>query len=94
MDQNYNKVKIKDYYRYNTALLSQAQIKYLLHNQPMAIGIDGSQSSFSSYKSGIYDDEAGCGTSVNHGVLMIGYGTEGGVDYWILKNSWGTGWGE
>jgi len=50
--------------------------------------------SFSSYSGGIYQD-AGCnGQAINHATLLIGYGVDNGVNYWLLKNSWGTAWGE
>lgn len=35
-----------------------------------------------------------CGTKVDHAVALIGYDSEGGKDYWIVRNSWGDGWGE
>jgi len=49
--------------------------------------------SFYSYKSGVYIG-FNCRTSVNHAVVIVGYGTSGGIPYWIMRNSWGTDWGD
>jgi C1A family cysteine protease len=45
------------------------------------------------YRSGILDDSS-CPTQIDHAVAMVGYGNEGGKDYWIVRNSWGSGWGD
>lgn len=45
------------------------------------------------YRSGILDT-TDCPTQIDHAVAMVGYGTEGGKDYWIVRNSWGPSWGE
>ena len=60
---------------------------------PVSVGIDASHSSFFFYKSGVYDDPS-CTGNVNHGVLVVGYGTLDGKDYWLVKNSWGLNFGD
>lgn len=61
---------------------------------PVTTGIDASNWSFQLYTSGIYD-EPGCSSGyLDHGVVIVGYGNEDGVNYWIVRNSWGSDWGE
>jgi len=61
---------------------------------PIAIAIDASNWSFQLYSSGIYDESACSSSNLDHGVGCVGYGTEGSTNYWIVRNSWGTSWGE
>uniref|UniRef100_A0A670KCB3 Cathepsin L1-like n=1 Tax=Podarcis muralis TaxID=64176 RepID=A0A670KCB3_PODMU len=58
---------------------------------PVTVALDASD--FHFYSSGVFD-YPNCGTSLNHAVLAVGYGTQNGTPYWIIKNSWGPNWGE
>jgi KDEL-tailed cysteine endopeptidase len=62
--------------------------------QPVSIAIQANQLAFQHYSSGILSGR--CGQSLDHGVLLVGYGTDSklGKDYWKIKNSWSSTWGE
>jgi C1A family cysteine protease len=67
----------------------QAMINQVLAGRTLAVSIDAND--LGSYKSGIY---RGCGVNynVNHAMQIVGVNVEEG--YWILRNSWGTWWGD
>lgn len=60
--------------------------------QPVSVAIEADQMAFQLYQKGILTKT--CGNKLDHGVLLVGYGTENGTDYWKVKNSWGATWGE
>jgi len=59
---------------------------------PVAVSVDSS--GWQNYQDGIYTNSACSSTATNHAVLLVGFGSVPGLDYWIIKNSWGTDWGE
>lgn len=71
----------------------QLSLKAAVAQQPVAIAIEADTRYFQSYASGILTSPS-CGTSLDHGVLIVGYGESSGQKYWLVKNSWGTSWGD
>ncbi|GAB2225026.1 hypothetical protein Droror1_Dr00005808, partial [Drosera rotundifolia] len=61
-------------------------------HQPVSVAIEAGGRAFQLYESGVFTGT--CGTQLDHGVVAVGYGTEDGLDYWVVRNSWGSSWGE
>ena len=78
--------------KYTAASAKQHALEAAVAEGPVSVAVDGASIGIQLYMGGII--RRFCGTSLDHGVLVVGYGSTGSEDYWIMKNSWGAGWGE
>lgn len=76
----------------NVPSMDEESLKVAVSHAPVAVAIQANTYAFQHYYSGVFRGD--CGTQLDHAVLIVGYGTLNGVDYWKVKNSWGTSWGD
>lgn len=78
---------------YDVTPKDQIALMAAVAKQPVVIAIEADTRYFQSYSGGILDSP-NCGTNLDHAVEIVSYGTENGIDYWTVRNSWGSSWGE
>jgi C1A family cysteine protease len=76
----------------NVQARSSDQLKAAINLGPTSVSIEADRNVFQGYTGGVLNSSL-CGTNLDHGVLAVGYGTEGGQEYYLVKNSWGPDWG-
>ena len=77
----------------NVGANSVDQLKAAIAQQPVSVTIEADKTVFQMYTGGVMDS-AECGTNLDHAVAAVGYGSEDGKDYYIVRNSWGASWGD
>ncbi|KAL3639838.1 Cysteine protease xcp2 [Castilleja foliolosa] len=92
INKNESEVVTIDGYQDVAAEQNETELLIALARQPISVGIDASRKDFQFYSGGVFDGT--CGTTIDHAVTAVGYGSEKELDYIIVKNSWGSKWGE
>jgi len=74
----------------------ESELAKAVYKQPVSIAIEADQSVFQFYSSGVLTSSSNCGTNLDHGVTLVGFGIDSKTSkkFWKIKNSWGSSWGE
>jgi len=79
---------------YTDVAANTSAIMSALNKGPASVAVQADTATFQTYSSGIITSSA-CGTNIDHAITAVGYGTnDAGQSYYIVQNSWGTGWGD
>jgi len=68
-------------------------MKSALNDHVLSVAIQANQYAFQLYSGGIFTNTS-CGTNLDHATNVVGWGTSGSMEYWLMRNSWGTSWGD
>lgn len=72
---------------------NQMALQAAVARGPVSVAIEADKTIFQFYTGGVINSSK-CGTNLDHGVLVVGYGVEDEIPYWLIKNSWGPEWGD
>ena len=78
---------------YKVGAKSVSQLKAAIAKGPVSVTVEADKAAFGQYKHGVLNTSA-CGTSLDHAITAVGYGSANGQDYYIVRNSWGSSWGD
>jgi C1A family cysteine protease len=93
----YNSSKVVNHHvtgYHDVTAYSEAQFRAAINEGPVSIAIQANQPVFQQYWGGVIANDGSCGEQLDHAVLAVGYGNEGGKNYVLVKNSWGASWGD
>lgn len=78
---------------YYSVASSAVALKSAIADGPVTVSVAGGSFDYQGYSSGVLTGTS-CGTSLNHGNVAVGFGMDGGIEYFLVRNSWGPTWGE
>jgi C1A family cysteine protease len=78
---------------YDVPPKNQVALKAAVSKRPVVVAIEADTVYFQFYSGGVLTDGIKCGTTLDHAVEIVGFGTLNGIDYWKVRNSWGPSWG-